>query len=132
MKVIVFKKIDGTCGIVIPTGDVNDAKKDVPEGLDYRIIGADKIPEDRTFRDAWTDDNDTETIDVDMGKAKIIHMDKIRRARDEKLKVLDIETMKGLDVQSDKQVLRDLPENTDLNAVENPDDLKKIWPKELD
>ena len=32
------------------------ARKDVPFGVPYRIIDAALIPEDRTYRDAWTAD----------------------------------------------------------------------------
>lgn len=32
------------------------ARKDVPADTPYRLIDADDLPEDRTFRDAWTAD----------------------------------------------------------------------------
>lgn len=33
--------------------------------LSWRIVATDQLPEDMTYRDAWTDDNPTETVDVD-------------------------------------------------------------------
>ena len=105
------------------------AKKDVPSGLDWRIVDVDKLPTDRIFRDAWTDDFDTETVDVDISKSKQIKMKEIRLIRDEKLKELDIETLKGVDVQTQKQQLRDIPQNVVL-----PDDLNELadfMPNEL-
>lgn len=119
MEKIVFKNLDGSVGIITPSpkwqGTLEElAKKDVPNGLEWRIVGADKLPCDRTFRDAWTDDLPTETVDVDYVKACDIKMAEIRAKRDEKLAELDIETMKGLDVQDEKQVLRDLPEKVVL------------------
>lgn len=103
--------------------------KDVPQGLDSRIIDVDQLPSDRTFRDAWTDDLPTETVDVDYAKACDIKMAEIRAKRDEKLAELDIETMKGVDVQSEKQVLRDLPEKVEL--PETVEELAKFIPEEL-
>ena len=38
------------CGLTIQ----EIARKDVPFGVPYRIIDAALIPEDRTYRDAWT------------------------------------------------------------------------------
>ena len=40
------------CGLTI----TEIARKDVPFGVPYRIIDAALIPEDRTYRDAWTAD----------------------------------------------------------------------------
>lgn len=41
------------------------AEKDVPAGLQWRITTCDKIPSDRTRRHFWTDNFDTDTVDVD-------------------------------------------------------------------
>lgn len=136
-KVIVIKRDDGSCGIFYK--DLKESKtleelqlrKDiVPDGCTSRITLESKLP-DRTFRNAWTDDNPTDTVDVDMPKARIIHMDRLRIIRDEKLKELDIEQMKGVDVQAQKQALRDLPQNTDLSIATTPEELKAIMPTEL-
>lgn len=40
------------CGLSIE--DI--ARKDVPAGVPYRLIGSADLPADRTFRDAWTAD----------------------------------------------------------------------------
>jgi hypothetical protein len=32
------------------------ARKDVPAGVPYLIVNASDLPEDRTYRDAWTAD----------------------------------------------------------------------------
>lgn len=133
---IVFKNQDGSCGVIIPAADWEGtleelAEKDVPEGLSWRLCNLEDIPSDRAFRDAWTDDNLTNTVDVDMVKARDIHMGRIRDARDMKLKELDVETMRGLDVQAQKQLLRDIPQNLDLTTATTPDELKSIWHEEL-
>ncbi len=57
---IIFKNIDNTIGILIPTQQALDmfgieaiAKKDVPSGLPYWIVEDSEIPTDRTERNAW-------------------------------------------------------------------------------
>jgi hypothetical protein len=58
-------------------------------------------------------------------------MDNIRSKRDEKLKELDIEQLKGVDVSAQKQVLRDIPQTFDLTGAATPDELKTLWPPEV-
>jgi len=41
--------IPADCGLTIE----QIAAKDVPVGTPYKIIDADEVPSDRTFRDAW-------------------------------------------------------------------------------
>lgn len=53
---IVYNNPDGTLCILVPTGELpieEVAKKDVPAGIEYKIIDVSDIPTDRTFRDAW-------------------------------------------------------------------------------
>lgn len=50
---------NNTISIVVPINQNNIetiAKKDVPNGLPYKIIHINDIPEDRTFRNAWVVD----------------------------------------------------------------------------
>lgn len=66
-KRIIYKQDDGTVGILIPAKNVNKtieeiAKKDVPTGKPYKIVDVSEISDDRTFRDAWTI-NDEELTD---------------------------------------------------------------------
>jgi len=136
-KRIVYKNPDGSCAIVVPSPKWEKsieelAEKDVPDGRNWRIVDVSNIPQDRTYREAWTDDSATETIQVDMDKARKIHMDKIiRPMRDKKLRDLDIEQMKGKNVQEQKQTLRDIPQKYDLSGAETPEQLKAMIPDEL-
>ena len=65
-KRIIYKNTDGTIGIIIPANCgltiEQIAKKDVPTGLNYKIVDVSEISSDRTFRDAWTID-DSELTD---------------------------------------------------------------------
>lgn len=136
-KVIVYDNPKtGRVSVVVPSGQTQlsldeIAAQTVPSGVAFRIVEKDKLPEDRYFRDAWTDENPTDTVDIDLEKARAVHMQNIRQARNEKLKKLDIDTLRGVDNQPEKQILRDIPQNFDLSEADNPEDLKNLWPEEL-
>jgi len=96
-------------------------------------------PTDRTFRNAWeVSDN---VIEVNMDKAKVIHMDVIRVERNKELAAKDITFMRAVEagdasaqsaIGTEKQVLRDLPATFDLTTgVDTPEKLKVKWPTEL-
>jgi hypothetical protein len=60
-KIIVYINSDGQLIEVIPNLDCGlsieqIALKDVPAGIDFKIIDRQDIPSDTTFRDAWTID----------------------------------------------------------------------------
>lgn len=135
---VIFTRGDGVCCVLTPapkallTMNIEEiAERDVPNGITWRVAEASVLPSSRIFRNAWTDENPGDTVDVDIEKAKTIHMDSLRRIRDKKLKVLDIETMRGIDVQAEKQILRDMPENIDLSGVTTAEELLSIMPEEL-
>jgi hypothetical protein len=55
---IIYPTPEGGVAIIIPAPDCGMtveeiAAKDVPAGVPYRIVEADTIPDDRTFRNAW-------------------------------------------------------------------------------
>jgi hypothetical protein len=116
------------------------ARKDALPGETWRIAEEDQIPQDRTFRDAWTDDQPTDTVDIDMPKARAIRMHQLRHLRNERLKALDAESVKALEsgtkaeqkaVAEKKQALRDMPQNTDLSTIESPEELAAFVPEIL-
>jgi hypothetical protein len=58
---IIYQNNDGGVSIIIPTPKALQtltieeiAAKDVPQGKAYHIVDVSDIPEDRTFRNAWT------------------------------------------------------------------------------
>ena len=67
-KRILYKNADGTIAIIIPANcglTVEQiAQKDVPTGLKYKIVNVSEISSDRTFRDAWTIDDEELTDGV--------------------------------------------------------------------
>jgi hypothetical protein len=55
---IIYPTPEGGVAIIIPAPECGltieeIAAKDVPAGVPFRIVEADTIPEDRTFRNAW-------------------------------------------------------------------------------
>ena len=71
---------------------------------------------------------------IDMAKAREIHKDKIRAARAEKFKELDIEFQKALetgasttDIVSKKQALRDAPADSGIASANTEAKLKAQW-----
>jgi hypothetical protein len=113
---------------------------DLDQKVQYRITEKSNLPESRDFRNAWTDDNPTETVDVNMEKARGIHLNKLRELRKPKLDALDKEYMKAdemsntakkVEIAAKKQALRDIPQTLDLSIAQTPDELKAIIPLEL-
>jgi hypothetical protein len=63
-KKIIYKQENGIIAIVTPSNSalqlmsIDDiAKKDVPTGLNYKIINTSDLPNKRNFIDAWTIDD---------------------------------------------------------------------------
>lgn len=155
-KRIVYTNSDGLVHIVIPTpsldvrlydengvmeteGDFVQrvANKDVPKGLSYRIIDLDQLPADRYFRSAWTDANDTPTVDIDMDKARNIHMDNLRQIRAAKFISLGFpnklnpyleKAIIPQETQDILQNLRNFPQVFDLSGAKTPEELKLLLP----
>jgi len=132
MSKIIYTNSDGTVSIINPTGDVNDAIKDVPSGLSYEIVEDSAIPTDRSFRNAWK--QNSKTIETDITKAREIHKTNIRTAREPKLAELDIEFQRALETSADtstivakKQTLRDAPSASGISTAASEADLKAQW-----
>lgn len=58
MKRIIYPTPDGGVAIIVPAPDCGltieeIAAKDVPAGVEFKIIDTADVPTDRTFRNAW-------------------------------------------------------------------------------
>lgn len=58
MKRIIYPTPDGGVAVIIPAPECEltieeIAQKDVPAGVEYKIIDTADVPSDRTFRNAW-------------------------------------------------------------------------------
>ena len=107
--------------------------------ISHREMPDEAIPTDRSYRGAWTDTTPELTIDIDIVKAREIHLQRIRIKRNDELSKLDVEVMKAQDIgdteklaqiRQRKQELRDLPTTLRpaLDAANSVDELKAIQP----
>lgn len=133
---IIFKKKNGDIAImtVVEGADRKEAiqkfldahPKEYVDYYDYKG----ELPEDREFRDAWMlKDN---KIIVAHNKAKQIHLERIRQARNAELERLDKEQLRYMldesmlkDIEEQKKELRELPSK--VNSLDWPDGLSKLW-----
>ena len=93
----------------------------------------------RVFRSAWK--VEAGVVDVDMPKARVLHMDAIRVVRNAELVKEDVTFMRAVEdgdtdaqatIKTKKQTLRDLPATFDITTdVDTPEKLKAKWPTEL-
>lgn len=135
MKIIIYTQANDIVAIIRPTKealavfDIEDiAKKDVPEGIPYKIVDATGIPTDRTFRDAWEIGDDF-AINTNIGKAKIIAHTKRRSARAEELKSLDIQATipsKAVQAENERQAIREkyAAMQSEIDGATTPDEIK--------
>tara|TARA_R100000773_G_scaffold3113_2_gene3774 strand:- start:2180 stop:2440 length:261 start_codon:yes stop_codon:yes gene_type:complete len=73
-------------------------------------------------------------FNIDMAKAKELHKDKIRLAREDKFKELDIQFQQAqetgaatTDIVAKKQALRDAPADSAIDSATTTDELKAQW-----
>lgn len=137
-QVIAYKTPENTVSIVVPTGELsieNVASKDVPPNTPYKILNRSEVPQDRAFRNAW-ELNDT--VEINLEKAKEIHKNNIRAARNPLLAELDIQFQRALESGSDtseivakKIALRDATIDGKISLATTPEELKAAWNEEL-
>ena len=135
---------DATRGATQKDADILESVivKDVPPNVAARIIEDTDLPShistDRYFRDACEDTG--AIIEVNMPKARGIHMSRIREVRNAELAKLDVPYTKALEagdsleqarIANEKQKLRDIPQTFDLTVDTTPETLKAAWPTEL-
>jgi hypothetical protein len=77
-------------------------------------------------------------INVNMDKARDIHREKVRQARNPKLAAKDVEFQRALESGADtativgeKQALRDAPAAAAIDAATTPEQLKAAWDADL-
>ena len=153
MRKIVFTRPDGGVSVIHPNLNTHGEPEGFTEAdaeqrawdklpanaLNPRWVNESDVPTDRTFRDAWTDT--TSELDIDMAKARQIHLDRIRIKRNAELSKLDVQATKAQDIgdaealtqiRVRKQELRDLPTTLapSLASAVSVDALKAIQPLE--
>jgi len=108
------------------------------DATDVRVIDADALPADRTFRDAWRLGGDA--IVHDMEACRGIHRDRLRALRKPLLDALDVEYMRADEagdarakagIVARKQALRDVTRDPAIAAADTPEALKAVVPAAL-
>lgn len=154
-KVSIVKRLDGGLCIARIARDKREDESDTefldactrkiinePDMPGYRgkvigIFDESAVPADRYFRGAWTWNTPDPKVDIDIEKARDIHMVNLRRDRNRKLEELDKETMKVIsdpirlaEVEKQKQALRDMPETIkpQLESATTTDEIKAVKP----
>tara|TARA_Y100001963_G_scaffold125667_1_gene177454 strand:- start:227 stop:685 length:459 start_codon:yes stop_codon:yes gene_type:complete len=135
--IVIYPNEFGYCSVgAVPAnhkGTLEEWKdKMTPTGQTSYIIPTEDVPTDDTFFDAWKFESNK--IMTDMTKAKELHKQKIREARETKLAELDIEFQKAQETSADtstivskKQALRDAPADSAINAASDEAALKSQW-----
>jgi hypothetical protein len=107
------------------------AAKDVPANTPYKIV--DSLDIDDSYFNAY-DFSEESGAEVNIDRAKSIHIDKFRSARTPKLQKLDVDYMKAIEVEDSvaasaiaiqKQELRDI---TKLPLPDTLPEIKETWP----
>ena len=129
---IIYSHIDGSVSVIIPSGEIpfEEVIKDVPVGLDYKIVTIDEVPTDRTFRGAWVMGDRSIVHDID--KCKDIAHKRRRSERNAELAPLDEVIMKQIPgndfiaVEASRQVIRDkyAKIQEDIDLAKTPEEIK--------
>lgn len=111
------------------------AIKDVPRGLTFSIVDSADLPQDRTFRNAWTVSD--KAVGVDMEKAREIHKENIRALRTPLFEKNDVAIADAI-LSDDKEAkvaaaakrdaLRDATDDPAIAAAQTPEELKLAIP----
>lgn len=130
-NVIVFKNDNGGVSVCIPTGELPIEEvlaKDVPQGRDARIVDSAELPEKHNlFFNAW--EMDSQSVYVNMDKAKAIGHDMRREERAKEFAPLDIQATipaKAEEAEAARQVIRDKYAviQQEIDAATTPEEIK--------
>jgi hypothetical protein len=134
MSFIIYPQDGSKLAVIIPTGDVQDAIKDVPEGAPYAIVDSLENVDNDYFNGFVYADG---AAVADIAACKSIHLDRFRAARAPKLAALDVQYMKAIEVEDSvkasaiavaKQELRDV---TKIPLPDTLEEIKEVWPSIL-
>jgi len=138
MPFITYQQENGQVAVLVPVDPSMSieeiAIKDVPEGFPYKIV--DSVDIDNDYFNAY-EFNEESGAEVNIAKAKAIHLNKFREARKPKLEALDIAFMKAVEqadtakqaeIAAQKQALRDVTLTPLLDTLP---EMKATWPEIL-
>ena len=127
---IIFQTESGGVAVIVPTGSVELALKDVPEGVPYEIVSAADIPSDRFFRGAWVANGSAIEVDLDAAKAIGHDMRRTKRAEEfaphDEVIAKQIPGADALAAEASRQQIRDKYADVQLaiDTAADPDAIK--------
>jgi hypothetical protein len=135
MSFIIYPQQDNKLAVIIPADpslSIEEiAAKDVPAGVAYKIV--DSLDIENDYFNAY-EFHEEDGAEVNIDKAKAIHLDKWREARAPKLASLDIaysradetgDISQKAEIASQKQALRDVTKTPLPNTLP---EIKATWP----
>lgn len=134
MPFITYPQPNGQVAVIIPCGAVEDCIKDVPADTPYKIV--DSLDLDNDYFNAYLFSEET-GAEVNIDKAKALHLDKFREARKPKLAALDVAFMRAVeqgDAEKQSEIAAIKQELRDVTKVDLPDtleEIKSVWPEIL-
>lgn len=111
------------------TGQNEDGSPVFGEKYPYRLVKNEDLPASRNWRNAWTDENPTQTIDVDLEKAKHCHKDLMMAVCVNRLPIAD---GIGRPLEGAVVELSDAINNIDLENIKTLEELYSVWVPALD
>jgi hypothetical protein len=140
MTLYAITKADGSVSLMQTTVKPEDEIKkwsteDRASVVSILPVDPSAVPQDRSFRNAWTIANGK--LQCDMVKAKAIHRERLRLIRGPLLLALDAAWMRAtaagdeigaLNVEAKRQALRDATSYPAIDAAASPEDLKAAIP----
>jgi len=141
-KRIAYRNLEGGVSVLIPTPEfcANPANmigtliRTLPLGVHFEVHDVNDIPTDRYFRNAWRLDKG---INIDVECAQKIHLDCLRKVRNEKLVELDVPFQRAVEdkdevmqdnIAAKKNKLRDMPQDVDMSLLDTPEKIKAFVP----
>jgi len=135
MPFITYPQPNGQVAVIIPADpslSIEEiAAKDAPAGVPYKIV--DSLDLDNDYFNAY-DFSEESGAEVNIEKAKQLHLDKFREARKPILSKLDVDYMRAVEqgdsakqaeIAAEKQSLRDV---TKVALPSEIPSLKEVWP----
>jgi len=127
---IIYQSESGGVAVIVPTGSVELALKDVPPGVPYEIVDVADIPSDRYFRNAWVIGDGC--VEHDLDQCRAIGHDKRRAARTEAFAPFDeiiakqIPGADAAEAEAARAEIRSKYANVQLaiDAAADPDEIK--------
>lgn len=140
MRKIIYTRPDGGLSVVHPVRNNGETLSDAEveqrawdklpaTATSPRFVSS--VPEDRSFRESWTDIPGVDAPSVDLLKAQAIQQDRIETARKEAMQDVLLRESLGEDVTAEKARIKAIDPYALVSDKADPAALKDAWPPGL-